>query len=315
MIDEPQQAALGDVSRVGETTPLVSVGLPTYNRASSLRRAVDSVLAQDYSNLELIISDNASSDQTASFCEEYATGDVRVRYVRQDVNRGAHNNFATVLDRAVGKYFMWLGDDDWLDKSYLSRCVSVLRARPDVSLVCGVPTYVEDGRRVAEGVKIDVQQESPSARVVAFYNQVSDNGTFYGVARRDVLLENPAPAVLAGDWLMIASLAFLGKIVTIDDIAVFRSSRGVSADVRLLARQLGLSEKEARQPHRSIASNVARDIARNSRAFHNLNVVSRWILAEKCAIAVHRRFVEVDDPITAITRWGRTTLKQLLHLA
>ena len=294
---------------------MVSIGIPTYNRASSLRRAIESVLAQDYSNLELVISDNASTDQTAILCEEYASRDNRVRYLRQQVNRGAQNNFATVLERAVGQYFMWLGDDDWLGTSYLSKCVSVLSARPDVSLVCGIPTYVDDGGRTFEGVKIDLQHEVPSERVLAFYNQVNDNGTFYGVARREILLENPAPPVLAGDWLMLASLAFLGKILTLDGIAVFRSSRGASADVRSLARQYGLSEKEARQPHQSIAANVSRDIARNSRAYRSLNVVSRWMLAERCALAVHRRFVEAEDPITAIARWSRSTLKQFLHLA
>jgi glycosyltransferase involved in cell wall biosynthesis len=296
------------------TTPLVSIGLPTFNRAETLLTAIKSVLGQDYENLELLISDNASTDSTQSLCEEYSAIDKRVRYTRQTHNCGMVNNFRAVLSRAAGEYFMWVSDDDSLDPSYLSRCVAVLDSRPDISLVCGVPTYFDNDNGPSEGVKVDLQQASGIARVMSFYSQVIDNGTFYGLARRHLLAANPLPAVLGGDWLMIASLAYLGKIVTLEDIAVFRSKRGASADVRSLARLFGLSAKKARQPHKTIALNVAIDIARNSRAFQSLNVFARWTLAAKCAFLIRRRFVANERSSQTIARKVRHKVKQFLQL-
>lgn len=294
-------------------TPLVSIGLPTFNRAESVRATIKSVLAQDYANLEVVISDNASTDQTQSLCEEYCAIDKRIRYIRQPINLGMIGNFREVLSRSTGEYFMWVSDDDSLDPSYVRRCLEVSSTRPDVSLVCGVPIYCEIDKPAFEGVRVDLQQTSPRARVLAFYNQVNDNGTFYGLARREILLANPLPTVLGGDWLMIASLAYLGKILTLEDIAIYRSSRGASADVRSLARNYGLSAKKSRQPHKAIAINVARDIARSSEAYRSLNILARLALAGKCALVVRRRFVENENPIGGIARRVRTKAKLLLH--
>jgi glycosyltransferase involved in cell wall biosynthesis len=88
------------------TLPLVSVGLPTFNRALSLGCAIQSVLSQDYPNLELIISDNASTDSTQLICVDFSKRDGRVRYIRQPTNQGAGANFRTVLTEASGQYFM-----------------------------------------------------------------------------------------------------------------------------------------------------------------------------------------------------------------
>src|ERR1700687_633000 len=106
--------------------PLVSIGLPTYNRAVGLGRAIESVLAQDYRNIELIVSDNASTDETERLCTEYCRRDSRVRYLRQETNRGAISNFRAVVAHAQGEFFMWLGDDDWLDQGYLSECLRII---------------------------------------------------------------------------------------------------------------------------------------------------------------------------------------------
>src|SRR4051794_27303453 len=114
--------------------PLVSVGIPTFNRATVLKRAIESFLAQDYSNLELIISDNASPDETESVCEEYCARDTRVTYIRQRSNRGPRPNFLEVLHRARGPLFICLGDDDWLDSSYIRLCVQKLTENPDYAL-------------------------------------------------------------------------------------------------------------------------------------------------------------------------------------
>jgi glycosyltransferase involved in cell wall biosynthesis len=100
-------------------TPQVSIGMPVFNGEPFIREALNSLLAQTYSEFELIISDNASTDGTEAICREYAAKDKRIRYVRQPTNRGALANFQFVLDEAVGEYFMWAATDDLWDVRWI----------------------------------------------------------------------------------------------------------------------------------------------------------------------------------------------------
>ena len=82
--------------------PLVSIGLPVYNGERFIQRALDSLLAQDYSNWELIISDNASTDRTGELCLACQAKDGRVHYYRNAANIGMMSNFKRTLDLAAG---------------------------------------------------------------------------------------------------------------------------------------------------------------------------------------------------------------------
>ena len=134
------------------TTPKVSIGIPTYNRADLLRRSIESALGQDYPNIEVLISDNASTDNTPDICWFYLnTCGSRIKYVRQPVNLGATANFSKVLEMASGEFFMWLGDDDWIDTSYVRSCVQELLSDPTLALVSGSPQYYRSGVPVFDG--------------------------------------------------------------------------------------------------------------------------------------------------------------------
>ena len=111
-------------------SPLVSIGIPTYRRAEKLERAVGSVLGQTYSNLEVVISDNASDDGTEAFCRALCEREGRVRYLRSPVNLGPTANFNILFGELRGDYAMLLSDDDWLDHSYIASCLAVLDRAP-----------------------------------------------------------------------------------------------------------------------------------------------------------------------------------------
>ena len=104
--------------RIKDNKPLVSIGMPVYNSEKHIRRALNSLLAQDYNNFELIISDNASTDNTALFINEYAVRDKRIRFSVTSHNLGVINNFIKVLTMAQGKYFMWASGHDLWQKNY-----------------------------------------------------------------------------------------------------------------------------------------------------------------------------------------------------
>lgn len=104
---------------MNRSRPVVSIGMPVYNGAKYIHEALDSLLAQTFTDFELVISDNASTDDTQAICEEYTRRDLRIRYVRQMVNKGALANFQFVLDQARGKFFMWAAADDRWDNNWI----------------------------------------------------------------------------------------------------------------------------------------------------------------------------------------------------
>lgn len=124
---------------------LVSIGLPVYNGAPYLKKAIESVLAQTHSNLELIITDNPSTDGTQALCEEYARKDKRVRYIRHKENIGACENYNSALQATLGEYFNWVSFDDFLAPEYVEKCVAALKN--DQEAVMAMSDYVHTNKK------------------------------------------------------------------------------------------------------------------------------------------------------------------------
>ena len=128
--------------------PLVSVGIPTFNRPDGLAATLSNIRRQTYQNLEIIVSDNASSDPRVSeiVCEA-ARNDSRISFYREPVNRGAKANFESVLAKSSGVFFMWAADDDAWSDEFIERCVGVhLASERKLSVVAMEAAYEsEDG--------------------------------------------------------------------------------------------------------------------------------------------------------------------------
>ena len=105
-------------------SPKVSIGMPVYNAESFLKEAIDSILSQTFSDFQVIISDNASTDSTAAICQKYVDQDSRVKYFRNNVNLGVSRNYRAAFERtSETPYFKWAAYDDVLDPQYLEKCV------------------------------------------------------------------------------------------------------------------------------------------------------------------------------------------------
>src|SRR5215831_9453472 len=129
---------------------LVSIGLPVRNGAATISSSIESVLAQDHDRIELVISDNASTDGTEGICRALAAADPRVRYYRHRENIGLLNNFVATIGLAGGEYFRWIGDDDRLRPTYVSRCLDEFEKDPRLVLVTTAIEYVApDGGRAS----------------------------------------------------------------------------------------------------------------------------------------------------------------------
>jgi glycosyltransferase involved in cell wall biosynthesis len=257
--------------------PRVTVGIPTFNREQLIGRAVQSVLNQDYPNIEILISDNASTDSTGAVCRILVNAHPSIVYFRQLENIGATRNFAAVLKRASGQYFMWLGDDDYIDGNYISATLELLMRDPMVALVSGSPKYYRTGKLIDTGRQFDVLSRRWWTRIAEYYWSVSDNGMFYGLTRtstvRDVKLRN----ALGGDWLAMARLAASGKLVMLDVTSVHRELGGASQTHAHTAMALGLPRVHALFPYLTIAVNGFRDIAAGGSIYEQYGPIRRHL--------------------------------------
>ena len=136
--------------------PLVTIAIPTYNRANSfLRTAIECALAQTYPNLEIVISNNCSTDNTEDVIKSY--NDSRIRYFKQKKNIGPNANFNSCLQQANGKYFLMLLDDDLIDSDFISSCMDCVQGKTNIGLI-------RTGTRVIDGNdNILVKRENPAA--------------------------------------------------------------------------------------------------------------------------------------------------------
>lgn len=270
--------------------PLVSVGIPTYNRLELLRRAVAAALAQNHRPLCLFICDNASTDGTEAYGRQLAATEPAVHYIRQAANLGPVANFEAARKAATGKYFMWLADDDWIPPDYVDQCVAVLEAEPSVALVAGIATYFERGILHHEGRWVNAFGDDPVKRVLDYYRHVSDNGVFYGLFRLEVLDQaRPLRRQMGADWLLLAEIAVLGEIRTLSSIEIRRDLAGDRSYLQI-AEAGGLSRFEGRHPHAAVAGFIAWDALFGSQVFRVLGV-RRFVIAARAPAIILARFV------------------------
>ena len=113
---------------------LLTIGVPIHNGEATLDRCLGSITAYAPEGVEVLMSDNASTDRTEAICREYASTNPAFRYVRQARNIGSMANFKFLLGEARTPYFMWLADDDWLGDEFVDRALAFMESHPDYVL-------------------------------------------------------------------------------------------------------------------------------------------------------------------------------------
>lgn len=168
-------------------TPKVSIGMPVYNGASTIGRAISAILRQTFEDFELIISDNGSTDNTLELCEVAAKSDPRVRIIRQGQNRGAIANFEAVLMAARGGVFVFAAADDRVEPHFLDEALAALDATPE-AVACAPRTLIHfDGGRCREARGTSPVGGPAWWRPARFLLRPSDNSRFYGLYRTTAL--------------------------------------------------------------------------------------------------------------------------------
>ncbi len=270
---------------------LVSIGLPTYNRAGTLRRAIASALAQCHRNIELVISDNGSTDETEAICREFAAADARIKYIRHPKNLGPTPNFLCAVEKSSGEFFMWLCDDDWIDPNYVSECLKELVGSAETVLAGGVSKYYHGDEYRHTGAPTNLLQSGRLDRMLAYYDTVEDNGIYYGLWRMSHITRVPCVNTMGTDWLTLAAAAYSGKIRTVPTTCIHRDLGGSTVSFAAIAEQMELPGHEQHFPYLSIAVNAAYDVLSRAWPFNELPRHIRLYLAIRVFYKLVSRYV------------------------
>ena len=224
--------------------PLVSIGLPVYNGERYLPRALDCLLAQDYDNFEILISDNASTDSTRQICEEYAARDERIKLSCNATNIGIIANFESVLEKANGSYFMWAAHDDLWGKSFVRMMVKELEDHSDASVAMSAVERAHENGSAGDVVRFnDANPNSITTYqlVMALAHGSPHHYFIYGLFRRDFLRQafKNFPSVIASDRLMMIQIAMSTRFRYVDELLHTRYINDQPIPVRYKDEEFG----------------------------------------------------------------------------
>ncbi len=202
----------------------VTLALPVYNGERHLPETLDSLLAQDFEDFELLISDNGSTDRTPEIVRAYAAEDDRIVFESHDVNRGAVWNYNHLVARACGRYLKWCGHDDLCAPSYLRRCVAELDTS-DAVLAYPRTILIDDAgdvrREYDDG--LDLRQREAHVRVRECLRNLGLANAVFGLLRLDVLRRTQLFGTYNdSDLVLVLELAMAGPVHEVPDALFFR---------------------------------------------------------------------------------------------
>jgi len=233
-----------------EIKPQISIGLPVYNAELFIHKKIKSLLEQTFTDFELIISDNGSTDSTSLICEEYAKKDKRIKYIKQEKNMGAVWNYNLVLKEAKCDYFLWVAADDILSPKFIEKNINILETKDNV--ICSV------SRMKMFGKMTDYLEFSPNdslftqllkrikrnfahmdsypasgpyeKKVREFLKKCRHNQAFYGVYRTKQLQQCNATleSFLGSDTTFVLNLLRYGDLHVIDEVMMYTYDGGIS---------------------------------------------------------------------------------------
>ena len=289
--------------------PLISIGIPTFNRNRGICRALESVWRQCYPNLEIIVSDNCSSDNTHEVLLKMQRGHPEMKCYRQEKNIGMISNFEFVLRAATGKYFMWVADDDILEDDVLFKYVAFLESHPLYSLVSGEIKYWLNNRQSLIERDFNFEQKSSSLRVLGYYSKVVYGGMIHGMMRRELTTEICLRKVIGNDFHFIANLAYLGEIKHLAFVGYHKNLGGDSKNFKEYVIHMGDSQFAASFPHLKMACDAFAEIMYRSTVYADMSLPSKFTLAVSSFFSMLVRFYGTIFPFMIAGRIKRMIIK------
>ena len=285
----------------------ITLAMPVFNGSNFIRNALDSILEQDFTNFELIVTDNASEDDTAAIVAEYAAKDPRAKLVRNKKNIGAAANYNLGFEKASGKYLKWCAHDDCLSPNFLSRCLEVLKANPDTSLAFAETLGITPKHEI---VKIEGEQtpallsDDPAVR---FKQAIELSGTcfpIFGLFRKDLLARSTLHrAYYSSDRALLAEMAILGKFRRVDDAIFYNrehEQRSINIDDKVQRSfwQTGRKSRSAAAEHLHLARHLFEIASRHGDIVAPSRLRADLIRRSLTPVELSRYFLELTTMIS-----------------
>lgn len=290
-------------------SPVVSIGLPTFNGYATISKTLRSLWLQDYPNLEIIVSDNFSSDNTRELFSAITKDHPEVKYFRQEKNIGLVPNFKFVLQKASGDFFMWIADDDELEAGIIKKYVEFLMTYPEYSLVSGQIKYWMGDKAIFLENNFSMEDRQRDMRVLQYYYRVMYGAVFHGLMHRSAAEKIPLLNSIGNDFHFVASLAYEGKIKQFNYVGYHKQLNGASRTSVSYAKAIGASWFSAYFPRVSIASDAFYEILFNSPVFKKRNVPAKFMLATCCFAGVLISYYGIKFPSIIAGRFKRQIRK------
>ena len=230
---------MGQAGKVTYAKPKVSVMIPTYNQAHLVGKAIESALAQTYENLEVIVADDASPDETPEVVGGF-TNDPRVNYYRNSTNLGRVANYQrTLYERATGDWVISLdGDDYFTDPKYVDTAIQCINNNDDIILVFGgIRRIIEpDGVYLTQlPTKHRLERVDGTSVFLAWFTDfpVAHMATLY---RRDLAMSIGfyEKNILSSDWESLRRLVLHGDVLLLGRVAGVWQGHGGNASCSLV---------------------------------------------------------------------------------
>jgi len=203
----------------------VTIGMPVYNGANFIAEAIESLLAQTFTDFELIISDNGSTDETESICRSFVKRDPRVQYFRSDCNRGAAWNYNRTFELSNSPYFKWASHDDICAPTLVERCVEVLDQEDAVVLCYAKTTFIDEKSQVINEYedKLNLGATKPHRRFWGFLRKPAGCNPVFGLMRRDVLATTRLiGSYESSDYNLLAEMCLRGQFRELPERLFYR---------------------------------------------------------------------------------------------
>lgn len=182
--------------------PRVTVGVPVYNGVSLIREALDCIAGQSFDDIEVVISDNGSTDGTSEICAEFAAKDTRFKHIRHDETMDVMLNFAFVRDQAKSPLFMWRAFDDLSSQNYIEELVKIFDHAPKTMLAVGNISQETGGEKRNKLYAYPAKDEG--SRIRRILNQLfrGHASWYYGLWRHDacVTVTSKIHSVYPDSW-------------------------------------------------------------------------------------------------------------------
>jgi len=272
----------------GSSPPSALALVPAWKAAGFIGRTLDALAAQTHPGLSILISDDASPDDTAAICERRAADDPRFRVIRQSRNLGWVGNVNALLAEARADYLLFAFQDDLPEPGYVERCVAALESDPaavmafsDLRLVRQDGTVEERSYTRLEGVTDRIERARRVARLEGSW-WIPNRGVFRAAAAREIGgLRRHRAGEFSADWPWLLEMSLLGGFVRVPERLVTkyylpgslsrswrfgaRSWAAAAASAMTAVSRRGLPWRDDLRLRATIAGFVLRQVRRSAR--------------------------------------------------